>query len=364
MVRWITIILAVVGFGVAMVALTPTFPTPPDIKPERMPSVNPFAKGIASLGVVECAERESSVAPAVSGVVTEVRVKVGDVVKKGDVLLTIDDRLPRAELIRLESAVPVKQAAIDRWHALPRAEDLPPLVAAEASASAMEASAKVEVESREDDLRRIEAALKNQAKSERDVLSARFAVDDSKAKLAEASATVARAKADLAKAQAGGWKPDLAIAQAELNQQQASVEALRVELDRYTVRAPRDGTILRRDVEAGELVGTGSTKTMLVLGDLSTLHVRAQVDEEDIALVKSGSKAIGRTRGVLVADLPLTIVRIEPFARGKSQLSGTNVERVDTRVIEVVLAIGGGVGTTNHPLYPGLAIDVYLESVK
>jgi multidrug efflux pump subunit AcrA (membrane-fusion protein) len=361
MVRWITIVLAVLGFGVAMVALTPTFPTPPDIKPERMPSVNPFTKGIASLGVIECAERESSIAPAVSGVVTDVRVKVGDRVKKGDVLLSIDDRLPRAELVRLESAIPVKQAAIDRWHALPRAEDLPPLVAVAASASAMEASARVEVASREDDLGRVEEAVKNKAKSERDVLSARFALEDARAKLAEASATVARAAADLAKAQAGGWKPDLAIAEAEMNQQKAAVEALRIELDRYTVRAPRDGTILRRDVESGELVGTGSTKTMLVLGDLSTLYVRAQVDEEDIALVRQGSKAVGRTRGVRVADMPLTIVRIEPFARGKSQLSGTNVERVDTRVVEVVLAISG---TTDHPLYPGLAIDVYLEAAK
>jgi HlyD family secretion protein len=358
MIRWITVVLAAAGFGLAMIALTPTFPTPPDLKPERLPSVNPFAKGIAALGVVECAERESTIAPTVPGVVTEVHVKVGDKVKAGDVLFTIDDRVPRAELVRLEAAVPVKQAAVDRWHALPRTEDVPPLEAAVASARALEASAKAEVDSREDESRRIEEAAKTLARSERDATSARFALESARARLAEASAAAARAQADLDRAKAGGWKPDLAVVTAELEQQRAAVAALTIELGRYTVRAPRDGTVLRRDVEPGELVGTSADGTMVV-GDLSALHVRAQVDEEDIALVRPGARATGRTRGAVSASIPLSIVRIEPFARGKSQLAGTNVERVDTRVVEVVLRVDDAAG---FPLVPGLALDVYIET--
>lgn len=361
MVRWITVVLAIMGFGLTMVALTPTFPTPPDIKPERMPSVNPFAKGVASLGVVECAERESAVASAVSGVVTDVKVKVGDKVAKGDVLYTVDDRLPRAELVRLRAAVPVKQAAIERWNALPRAEDLPPLEAAVESAAALESAARVDVASREDDLRRLEEAVKNGARAEREALTARFALADANARLLEASASLAKVKADLEKARAGGWKPDLAIAQAELREQQAKVEALELELERFTIRAPRDGTILRREVEPGEIVGPGASAGDIVLGDLSKLYVRAQVDEEDIAVVRESSKALGRTRGVRVEDIPLRIVRVEPFARPKSQLSGANIERVDTRVIEVVLVVEG---RGDHPLYPGLAVDVYIEATK
>jgi HlyD family secretion protein len=358
MIRWITVVLALAGFGIAMIALTPTFPTPPDIKPERLPSVNPFAKGIAALGVVECAERESIIAPTVPGVVTEVRVKVGDKVKAGDALFAIDDRVPRAELVRLEAAVPVKQAEVDRWHALPRAEDVPPLEAAVASARALETSARAQVADLEDELARIDEAVRTRARSDRDAASARFALDSAKARLAEASAAAARAQADLDRAKAGGWKPDLIIAQAELNQQKAAVAALTIELGRYSVRAPRDATVLRRDVEPGELVGSSADGT-LVLGDLSSLHVRAQVDEEDIALVKAGARATGRTRGAVAKDIPLSIVRIEPFARGKSQLAGTNIERVDTRVVEVVLKVEDAAG---FPLVPGLALDVYIET--
>lgn len=360
MVRWATIILAVIGFSVAMIAMTPTFPTPPDIKPERMPAVNPFTKGIAALGVVECADRESNLAAPVIGIVAEVHVKVGQTVNKGDVLFTVDDRVPRAELLRARAAVPIRQAAIDRWHALPRAEDLPPLEAAVASAKSLESAARAELASREDELARIDAAFRERARSEREVEAARFSRDNAAAKLAEASAALARAAADLDKAKAGGWKPDLAIAQAELNQENAALQALEIELDRYTVRAPRQGTVLRRDIEPGEQARIDNARPMLVIGDLAALHIRAQVDEEDIALVKAGAKAVGRTRGAVIAEVPLTIVRIEPYARAKTQLSGSNIERVDTRVIEVVLAVQG---TPSHPIYPGQAIDVYIESV-
>lgn len=358
MVRWASIVLAAAGMAVALLALTPTFPAPPDIKPERSPSVNPFPKGIAALGVLECSPREASLAAPVAGLVTSVAVKVGDAVKAGEPLLTIDDRQLRAELVRLEAAVPVKQAAIDRWSALPRAEDLPPLEALVKSAESLAQAAAMDLSSKEDDLGRIEAAAKERARSERDVAAARFARDESAAKKAEADAAVARARADLAKAKAGGWAPDLVIAQAELAQQKAAVEALKIELDRLTVKAPRDGVILRRDIEPGEPSRTDPQRPMLVLGDLSTLFVRAQVDEEDIALVRMGARAVGRTRGAVVEEAPLTIVRIEPYARGKTQLTGANAERVDTRVIEVVLRVEAGGPRT---LYPGQAVDVYIE---
>ena len=80
--------------------------------------------------------------------------------------------------------------------------------------------------------------------------------------------------------------------------------------------------------------------------------------EEDIALVRAGAKALGRTRGAVVDDIPLEILRIEPFARGKNQLTGANAERVDTRVIEVLLRVDS---SSTRTLYPGQAVDVYIE---
>jgi hypothetical protein len=102
----------------------------------------------------------------------------------------------------------------------------------------------------------------------------------------------------------------------------------------------------------------------MILGDLKQLRVRAQVDEEDIALLGpmlagKTQRAIARTRGAIVVDVPLTLVRVEPFARAKMDISGANVERVDTRVVEVVFAVEGAVAV---PVFPGQALDVFIEA--
>jgi multidrug efflux pump subunit AcrA (membrane-fusion protein) len=360
MIRWASILLAAAGFALAVAAVTPTFPTPPDIPPERQPSVNPFPRGVAALGVVEPASRTIEIAPPAPGLVVEVLAEVGERVKAGDVLLRLDDREPRAKLVRAEAGTGVKRAQLDRWKSLPRAEDLPPLEAAVRAAEASVAAAAAEVANRRDDVTRLTDAVRSGARGERDAAAARFLLEQSLALEASAQGRLEQAKADLAKARAGGWAPDRDILSAELAQQEAEITAIRIELDRLVVRAPRDATVLRRDVEPGEYAGVGDG-ALMVLGDLSALHVRAQVDEEDIALVRTSAKAMGRTRGAVVKDIPLSIIRIEPFARSKTQLTGSNTERVDTRVVDVVLAVD----PASAPLLlTGQAIDVYIDSTR
>ncbi|MEK6701177.1 MAG: HlyD family efflux transporter periplasmic adaptor subunit [Planctomycetota bacterium] len=347
MIRWISILIAAVGLCVAVAAITPTLPTPPDLAPVRMPSVNPFADGIASLGQVEPASREVGISAPVPGLVVEVLVDVGQLVAAGDVLFRLDDRELRAELVRVLSGIAVKQAVIDRWYALPREEDLPPLRAAAARARA-------EAADRQDELDRVTEAVKERARSERDATAARSALE-------QALSRATQADSDLARAVAGGWKPDLAVATAELEQQRALVSALEIQLDRLVVRAPKAGTILRRQIEPGEYATPGGATPLVVLGDLSSLRVRAQIDEEDIAQVTPGVLSVGRTRGVVVEEFELTLVRIEPYARGKTQLSGSNSDRVDTRVVEVVFAVEK---RPKSPIYPGQAIDVYVGKIR
>ena len=131
------------------------------------------------------------------------------------------------------------------------------------------------------------------------------------------------------------------------------------------MRAPRDGRILRRTIEAGESASFDQGRPALILGDLRNLRVRAQIDEEDIALLapllKDAGKqqALARTRGAIVIDVPLRLVRVEPFARPKADITGANTERVDTRVIDVVFEM---TQEPRFPIFPGQALDVFIEA--
>jgi len=142
---------------------------------------------------------------------------------------------------------------------------------------------------------------------------ARLESQDVAAALAAARANVGTVEAQLAQA-----RRDLARAE-ELRKQQlvsdVEVENARTQADVYTaqlasaraqvdlavanlentnVRAPFDGTVLRKDAEVGEIVapssaGGGLTRTAIVtMADLGTLEVEVDVNEAYIAQVRNG----------------------------------------------------------------------------
>ena len=84
---------------------------------------------------------------------------------------------------------------------------------------------------------------------------------------------------------------------AQLNAAHAQVELARVNLENTQVRAPFDGTVLRKDAEVGEIVapasaGGGLTRTAIVtMADLGSLEVEVDVNEAYIARVSGGQRA-------------------------------------------------------------------------
>lgn len=358
MLKYITILLSLAGLCVGLYAVATADEKKPELPLARSASVNPFGSGIAALGLIEPADRNiNSVAPE-AGLVTQVFVNVGDYVTTGTPLFSLDARRIEAELIKAKASVANGEASVARWHALPRPEDLPPLIAAVDAAAAV-------VKDRQEQLTLVTQSLSRGSATDRDVSRAAFS-------LASANADLERAKAELARTKAGGWQPDLVLATATLETQRAEVMSLELLKERLTVRAQREGTVLRRDVEPGEFASTDSARPMIIIGNLSQLHVRAQVDEEDVGLLSAGSptinmtqganptvKAAARTRGAVVTELTLELLRVEPFARPKSDLRGINAERVDTRVIDVVFKV---VGTPANPIFPGQAVDVFITA--
>jgi HlyD family secretion protein len=121
---------------------------------------------------------------------------------------------------------------------------------------------------------------------------------------------------------------------------QARIHVLRTELERHTVRAPNDGTVLRVNVRAGEFAGAGTTgDALMVLGNVEPLYVRVEIDETDIGRYRPAAPAFASVRGDAGIRTPLEFVRAEPLLRPKRTLTGDGNERVDTRVLQVIYAI-------------------------
>jgi len=137
----------------------------------------------------------------------------------------------------------------------------------------------------------------------------------------------------------------------------AQLDEAKTTCDRLTIRAPIDGHILELNVRAGEYASAGVLAAPLVrMGDISTLHVRVEIDEEHASQIKPESPATGTPRGSNATKIPLEFVRFEPFVKPKQNLAVAG-QRVDTRVLQAIYALPEG----HEGLFVGQQMDVFIE---
>jgi HlyD family secretion protein len=153
----------------------------------------------------------------------------------------------------------------------------------------------------------------------------------------------------------------LAIAKAALAEAESQVNAVRTTLERMTIRAPIDGTVLQSKARVGEFASAQvMSSPLMIVGTTSPLAVRVDVDENDAWRVEAGKPAQGILRGNTQVNFPLTFVRFEPYVVPKRSLTGESTERVDTRVLQVIYSFD----KKDLPIFVGQLVDVFIESSK
>jgi RND family efflux transporter MFP subunit len=244
--------------------------------------------GITANGYV-VARTRASVSSRISGRITALVVEEGSVVRRGQVM---------AQLENAEFVAAVEQAV---------AENL-----------------------------RAEASL-NEARTSRDQLQR----DLVRARdLAARNLEPARTAEDLA-AQLAGAEARVEAQKAQVQLAIAGIAYARANLDNTYIRAPFDGTILRKDAELGEVVapvatGGGLTRGAVVtMADLQTLEVEVDVNEAYIAQIKSGQPARVILDAYPTANFQAEVRQIVPTAdrqRATVQVKVRLLER-DPRIL-------------------------------
>ncbi len=335
---------AVVGLSFAIVTIANASKPPLVAPPVAAAARTPFTKFIAGAGIVEPSSRSIAIGSPLSRVVAQVSVEVGAEVEAGAPLFVLDGRDLRAELAVRRTALATVQAKLARHQALPRAEDLPPARARVSECEARLADAR-------NRLQLAQSVTDRRAISVEDVEGRRHETEAAQARLAEASS-------ELALLEAGAWTADIDIARSEEAAAQAQLEAIEVEIERLTVRAPIAGKILQLNVRAGEFATAGMLATPLVLmGAVHPLHVRVDIDENDAWRFQEGAAATASVRGNRDIATTLQFEYLEPYVVPKQSLTGAATERVDTRVMQVVFRFERG----ELPIQVGQQMDVFIE---
>jgi len=226
----------------------------------------------------------------ITGRIIELRVKEGDIVKRGDLLLRIDPSTFEASVARSEAGLASARAAA---------------VQAEANRAQAERAAQ-----RARELRSQNPNL----------------VSDEQLEQAETAFRVAEAVATSAERQ--------------VDQAQALLQEARDQLAKTVLRSPMDGQVTRVAVEEGEVAvpGTFSRETGLLatVSDLSVIQVNVQVDETDVVRLHMGDST-----DVTIDAFPDTTFsgRVTKISQSSSRISAaaTNTDRAVDYDVEVTL---------------------------
>lgn len=212
-----------------------------------------------------------SVGAVITEHVARIPVNEGQKVRKGDVLIELDDKDERAALEQSRASVAQAEAKVRQLRevALPAAEQS--LV--QAQATALQARQQFD---RMKTLRERGFVVQSQ-------------LDDAKRAL-----DIAESQLRAARLQVETNKPtgsDYALAQTALDQARANLRAAQVKLEQTVIKAPVDGVLIARNVEVGDVVQPG--KDLMVLAPAGETQVDVMIDERQLSRLALGQKALG-----------------------------------------------------------------------
>jgi HlyD family secretion protein len=296
----------------------------------------------AAPGRVEPKSGQVQIATAMPERVRRVLVKINEKVEAGDLLVQLADDEPRARLAAAESEVDARKKERD---------------------AAPATSGREEV-------RRAEDAV---YAAERTVTNARFALDaavivrainggsgqavaDARRRLQDALDRLRREQVAYATAFAKTGIPGPNRLEAGIQRARAEVAVAEALLDKTRIRAPITGTVLQVHAKVGELVVPSVELPLVVMGDMSSVRVRAEVDEHDVAKVKLGQRAFVRNVAHPGRDFEGRVVEIAPLLALPKMTARGPRRPSDVEVLEVIVELDG-----TQTLLPGMRADVFFR---
>lgn len=296
----------------------------------------------SATGRVEPKDGEIRVASQTPGKIVEVLAKTNDVVKVGDLLARLDDQEIYVKIGAALAEVGVREReraeenvtglALDRR----RAED------------AVATAERALFAARESFDTALRARKANGGSAE--------VVNVERAKVADAVAKVDEQRKALAAQNAKSDMPLHQRLESSLATARAELTSAEIALERTRVRAPADGTILNMIAKVGETAVPSPESSLLVFGDLTSLRLRAEVEERDAAKVRVGQKVVVKADAFPNQEFEGSVTSISQ-SLGQPRIATRGPRRPnDVEVVEVMVALDG-----NPPLFTGMRVDAFFK---
>lgn len=307
--------------------------------PQQPPQPNWSA---AAPGRVEPKGGEIRIAAPMAGKAIEVLVEMNDRVKAGDLMIHLDDDEPMSKLAAAESEVAARKRDRD-------AEKVVGLSLDRRTAEDNLYTAERALFHARLDLDQRLSTVKSNAASPDELSRIRAAITAAKEK-------VNREKANVRAVQASAGMPLPTRLESALAAARADVAVLDVAIAHARIRAPIDATVLNMAIKIGETAIPSPEYPLVVIGDVTSLRVRAEVDERDVNKVHVGQTAVIGADAYPGRQFSAKVISISPSLGTPRIAARSQRKPTDVVSLEVLLDLESGA-----PLLTGMRTDVFFK---
>jgi len=269
--------------------------------------VNSFLK---VTGVVE-ANETVRVTSEIMGQAKEVKVKNGEEVKRGDILITLGDEQIKIQVAQAQATLDSVQASSDKIKSGAR-----PQVIKQAESALLQA--KMNRDSVEENYLRMKKLFTEKAISEQQYEQAKNQYE-----IADVQYQSAQESYELVIE--GAAEEDIKSVEAQVRQAKAALDMAKYQLKNTQITAPISGKVTSISVSSGEMISPSIP--LLSIIDVSRIFVKVGISEKDISKIKEGQKV----------SLEIDAFPEEKF-RGEVVSKGVAVDQI-SKALEVKIEI-------------------------
>jgi HlyD family secretion protein len=298
---------------------------------------------VAAPGVVEPNGKEREISAQVVGIIKDFRIEENKPVETGQVIAVIENSEQLARVETAEAQVKLRNAELNRLLNGARPEER-----REAEASLNETEAALRYARHEHERR---LTLVNRG------VSPQVSLDQAETNLHSTEARHASMLERLAQIKNGARIEDIEAARARVKLAEGELSLAKAALEKTYVRSPISGLLLRRNHEVGETVTNLPPTVIAIVGDVSRLKVRAEIDETDVGKVKLGQRVEITSDAFPSEIFHGKVSWISSRMGPKSVSTGRQTDAVDTKTMQIMVDLE----TLRLPI--GLRVDAYLYGV-
>ena len=300
------------------------------------------------------------VAPEIYGRIVEVTVHEGQSVRKGDIVFRLDPssaaaaaNQAEAMLVSARASLASAQAKYDKAVNGSRPEEIRAAEATLRRLQNQEELARLE-------LTRAENLTKTGAAAQDALDNARSAFESARQNRENAGQNLALLQQGSRAEDVAAAKADVALAESRIAEATAALAHARSELEHYALRAPFDGWVARRWLDAGAT--PMPSQAVVSLFDPSTLRVDANIEEKYLHEIQIGDEADLAIDAY--PDLHLKGRIVEILRGTNSQFSLIPAEGVAGTFIKVTQRVPLRIAVSappELPIGPGLSVEVTIR---